>query len=86
MDVHGGFIVPKTKVWMIDVSIHEIKVLVFLMLIRHTMTKLSARQNNMMSIYGHGLTAQPAVEPKGRNVYLLLSFTACSYSLSFILC
>lgn len=38
------------------------------MLIRHTMAKLSARQNNMMSIYGHGLTAQSAVEPKGRNV------------------
>lgn len=29
MDVHGGFIVPKTKVWMIDVSIHEIKIVVF---------------------------------------------------------
>lgn len=46
------------------------------MLIRHTMTKLSARQNNMMSIYGHGLTAQPAVEPKGVE-----TFTFCCPSL-----
>lgn len=29
MDVHGVFISPKTKVFTIDVSIHEIKVLFF---------------------------------------------------------